>query len=81
MPLNSTNALPCFDFFGCDCEHLGRSVDLLARLLVNLGCCRTRFWYLVSPGSGISRETSRIYFWNLTDDDVMRLVARCVCGG
>ena len=23
-------------------------------------------WVLVSPGSGISRETSRIYFWNLT---------------
>jgi hypothetical protein len=29
-----------------------------------------RFWYPVAPGSGISRETSRIYFWNLiTDDD------------
>jgi hypothetical protein len=25
----STNALPCFDFFGCDSEHLGRSVDLV----------------------------------------------------
>ena len=41
-------------------------MDLVARLLVNLGFCRTRFWYLVAPGSGIPRETSRIYFWNLT---------------
>jgi hypothetical protein len=41
---------------------IGRSVDLVARLLVNLEYCRTRFWYLVAPGSGISRETSRIHF-------------------
>ena len=27
---------------------------------------RTRFWYLVALGSGISRETSRNHFWNLT---------------
>ena len=46
--------------------HLGRRVDLVARLLVNLGFCRIRFWYPVSSGSGISRETSRIYLWNLT---------------
>jgi hypothetical protein len=39
---------------------------LVARLLVNLGFCRIRFWYLVAPGSGISRETSRNYFSNLT---------------
>jgi hypothetical protein len=25
-----------------------------------------RFWYGVAPGSGISRETCRISFWNLT---------------
>jgi hypothetical protein len=30
ISVNSTNALPCFDFFGCDCGHLGRSVDLVA---------------------------------------------------
>jgi hypothetical protein len=30
LSANSANALPCFDFFGCDCEHLGRSVDLVA---------------------------------------------------
>ena len=56
---------------GCDCGHLGRSVDLVARLLVNLGFCRTRFWYLVASGSGISRETSRIHFWNLTSSSVL----------
>jgi hypothetical protein len=33
---------------------------------VDVGFCRTRFWYIVASGSGISRETSRIYFWNLT---------------
>jgi hypothetical protein len=32
---------------------------------------RTRFWYLVAPGSGISREISRIYFWNLTGRPVI----------
>src|ERR1700756_1986147 len=31
-----------------------------------IGICRTRFWYLVAPGSGISREISCIFFWNLT---------------
>jgi hypothetical protein len=46
--------------------HLGLRQNLVARLLVKLGFCRIRFWYLVAPGSGISRETSRIYFWNLT---------------
>jgi hypothetical protein len=55
MLVNSTNALPYFDFFGCDCGHLGRSADLVASLLVNLEFCRIRFWYLVVPGSGISR--------------------------
>ena len=40
--------------------------DLVARLLVKLGFCRTRFWYLVTSASGISREISRIYFWDLT---------------
>jgi hypothetical protein len=38
----------------------------VAPLLVNLGFCRIRFWYPVASGSGISRESSRIYFWNLT---------------
>jgi hypothetical protein len=64
--VNTTNALPCFDFFGCDCGHLGRSVDLVARLLVVLGFCLIRFWYAVASGSGISREISRNSFWNLT---------------
>jgi hypothetical protein len=41
-------------------------VDLVARLLVKSGSCRIRFWYVVAPGSGISRETSRNCFWNLT---------------
>jgi hypothetical protein len=27
--------------------------------------CRIRFWYAVAPGSGISRDTSNIFFWNL----------------
>jgi hypothetical protein len=40
--------------------------DLVASLLVQSGFCRIRFWYLVASGSGISRETGRIYFWNLT---------------
>ena len=66
LSVNSTNALPCFDFFGCDCGHLGRSVDLVASLLVNLEFCRIRFWYPVAPGSGISREACRNHFWNLT---------------
>jgi hypothetical protein len=66
ISVNSTNALPCFDFFECDCGHLGRSVDPVASLLVKSGFCRIRFWYAVAPGSGISRETSRNYFWNLT---------------
>jgi hypothetical protein len=46
--------------------RLGTRQDLVAQLLVNLGFCRIRFWYPVAPGSGISRETSRIHFWNLT---------------
>jgi hypothetical protein len=40
--------------------------NLVSPLLVYLGFRLTCFWYLVSPGSGISRETSRIYLWNLT---------------
>jgi hypothetical protein len=44
----------------------GLSVDPVASLLVKSGFCRIRFWYAVAPGSGISRETSRNYFWNLT---------------
>ena len=75
ISVNSTNALPCFGFFGCDCGHFGRSADRVARLLVNFGFCRIRFWYLVAAGSGISRKLSRIYFWNLTID---RLVG-CYC--
>jgi hypothetical protein len=51
-----------------------RGVDLVAPLLVNLGFCRIRFWYLVASASGISRETSRNYFWNLT-------LFFCRCGG
>ena len=49
-----------------DCGHLWRSVDLVASLLVNLAFCRIRSWYLVAPGFGISRETGRIFLWNLT---------------
>jgi hypothetical protein len=72
----------CFGFIGCDCGHLGRSADLVARLLVKSGLCRIRFWYSVAPGSGISREISRIYFWNLTvvADDFqkqMRMTRSC----
>jgi hypothetical protein len=66
ISVNSTKALPCIDFFECACGHLGRSVDPVASLLVKSGFCRIRFWYAVAPGSGISRETSRNYFWNLT---------------
>jgi hypothetical protein len=66
ISVNSTKALPCIDFFECACGHLGRSVDPVASLLVKSGFCRIRFWYAVGPGSGISRETSRNYFWNLT---------------
>src|ERR1700752_3137943 len=29
----------------------GRRVNLVARLLVNLGFCRTKFWYPVASGS------------------------------
>jgi hypothetical protein len=63
--VNSTNALPCFDFFGCDCGHLGHRPNLVARLLVILGFCRIgsgtqSHQVLVFPG------TSRISFWNLT---------------
>jgi hypothetical protein len=29
--------------------HLSRRRNFVARLLVNLGCCRIRFWYLVVP--------------------------------
>jgi hypothetical protein len=46
--------------------HLERRVDLVAPLLVKSGFCRIRFWYPVAPGSGISKENSRNYFWNLT---------------
>jgi hypothetical protein len=46
--------------------HLRCRLNLVARLLVNLGFCRIRFWYSVASGSGICRETSRIHFWNLT---------------
>jgi len=54
-------------------------VDLFARLLVNSEFCRIRFWYLVAPGSGISREISRIYFWNLTTGDyTLLLLYRCI---
>jgi hypothetical protein len=35
--------------------------------------CLNRFWYAVSLGSGISRETSRISFWNLT------VMVSCCC--
>jgi len=49
-----------------DSWHLRLRQDLVARLLVNLGFCRTSFWYAVASGSGISRETGRIYLWNLT---------------
>ena len=74
----STNTLPCTDFLAClpsrvvraafllILPHLGRRPNLVARLLVNLGFCRMRFWYPVAPGSGISRETSRISFCSLT---------------
>jgi hypothetical protein len=61
--------------------HLGLRQNLVARLLINLGVCRIRFWYLVAPASGSCRETSRNYFWNLTqrlyddDDDVVLLLA------
>ena len=68
--VNSTNALPCFGFSGCNCGHFGRSADLVARLLVKLGFCRIRFWYLVALGSGIFREICRIYFWNLTAEAI-----------
>jgi hypothetical protein len=79
ISVNSTNALPCFDFFGCDCGHLARSVDLVASLLVNLGFCRIRFWYSVAPGSGISRKNSRTYIWILTPAkrNCNRLSTRC----
>jgi hypothetical protein len=40
--------------------------NLVAQLLVNLGFCRIRFWYLDAPGSATSREAVRIHFWNLT---------------
>ena len=39
-------------------------MDLVAPLLVKLGFCRIRFWYTVASGSGISRETSRIFSRN-----------------
>ena len=38
----------------------------VARLLVNLGFLSHLVWYRVASGSGISGETSRIFFWNLT---------------
>jgi hypothetical protein len=47
---------------GCLCSRQ----YFVAPLLVDLEFCRIRFWYLVAPGAGISRETSRIHFWNLT---------------
>jgi hypothetical protein len=49
-----------------DGGHLGRSVDLVAPLLVNSVFCRISCWYAVASGSGISKETSRNSFWNLT---------------
>jgi len=52
-------------------RHIGLRQNLVARLLVNLGFCRIRFWYAVASGSGISRETSRIFFWNLTQVQVL----------
>jgi hypothetical protein len=53
--------------------HLRRSPELVAPLLVKLGFCRIRFWYLVASASGISREISRIYFWNLTSSSCTTL--------
>jgi hypothetical protein len=67
ISVNSTNALPCFDFFGCDCRHLGRSVDLVASLLVNSGFCRVGFWYavhqvLVFPGRPVATTSGISHF-------------------
>jgi hypothetical protein len=53
-------------FFSLILCWLGAKQDFVARLLVKSGFGRIRFWYPVALGSGISRETSRIYFWNLT---------------
>jgi hypothetical protein len=33
------------------------------QLLVKRNFVRIRFWYSVTPGSGISRGTGRIFFW------------------
>jgi hypothetical protein len=46
--------------------HIGLRQKLVARLLVKVELCRIRFWYLVASGSGIYREISGNYFWNLT---------------
>jgi hypothetical protein len=47
---------------GCLCSRQ----YFVAPLVVNLGFCRIRFWYLVAPGSGSSREAGRKHLWNLT---------------
>lgn len=60
-PGRSTAQVPFLQFLW----RLRSRADFVARLLVDLGFCRIRFWYPVALGSGISRETGRIYFWNL----------------
>src|ERR1700738_4378061 len=47
------------NFNDCDCGHLGRSVDLVASLLVNLGFCRIRFWYFQGEQSQALLESHR----------------------
>jgi hypothetical protein len=60
ISVNSTNALLYFTFFGCDVGILGAawiwSHDFWS------------IWDFVALGSGVSREISRIYFWNLTNN-------------
>jgi hypothetical protein len=68
LRINSRNS-PCRQGAPAILLILGRLYsrwDFVAQLLVDLGFCRIRFWYLVAPGSGISREASRIHSWTLT---------------
>jgi hypothetical protein len=68
--VNSTNVLPCFDFFGCDCGHLGRSVGsgLIAsgqfRILSHyvLVPSRTRFCYFQGEQSHLLLESHRFNY-------------------